>query len=43
MKYEELYKRFLKALDWSYSDGVERFLEWCEREGIEIIEGGKKE
>ena len=42
MKYEALYKRFLKALDWDFSDGVRRFLEWCEREGIEITEGDKK-
>jgi len=36
MKYEELYREFLKAHGWDFSDGVRRFLEWCEREGIEI-------
>lgn len=36
MKYEELLKEFLKAHDWDFCECIERFLEWCEREGIEI-------
>lgn len=36
MKYEELLKEFLKAVDWDYCDCIRYFLEWCEREGIEI-------
>ena len=38
MKYEELHKRFLKAKGWDYCDCIRTFLEWCEREGIEIKE-----
>jgi len=38
MKYEELYKRTMKAWDWDYCDCIRRFLEWCEKEDIEIKE-----
>ena len=36
MKYESLYREFLKANDWDFCECIRAFLEWCGREHIEI-------
>jgi len=33
---KDIFKEFLKAHEWDFCECIERFLEWCEREGIEI-------